>query len=235
MSAISATDDLFASLGLNRELESESTNDPSELGLETFLQLMVTQLNNQDPFEPMDNGQFLSEIAQFSTVSGLDKLNTSFGDLSTSLTSGQALQAGTLVGREVLAPIDIGRLDAGGVVRGQATLAGYSVDVSSDRADGHVLVRVTDEVGQLVRELRLGAHESGPVDFSWDGTTDAGGHAEPGLYNVRVAAMRADGTEDLQTQLYAKVNSVSFGANSGLTLNLQGLGPIAFNNISEIH
>ncbi len=226
MSAISATDDLFASLGLNRELESESTNDPSELGLETFLQLMVTQLNNQDPFEPMDNGQFLSEIAQFSTVSGLDKLNTSFGDLSTSLTSGQALQAGTLVGREVLAPIDIGRLDAGGVVRGQATLAGYS---------GDVLVRVTDEVGQLVRELRLGAHESGPVDFSWDGTTDAGGHAEPGLYNVRVAAMRADGTEDLQTQLYAKVNSVSFGANSGLTLNLQGLGPIAFNNISEIH
>ena len=226
MSAISATDDLFASLGLNRELESESTNDPSELGLETFLQLMVTQLNNQDPFEPMDNGQFLSEIAQFSTVSGLDKLNTSFGDLSTSLTSGQALQAGTLVGREVLAPIDIGRLDAGGVVRGQATLAGYS---------GDVLVRVTDEVGQLVRELRLGAHESGPVDFSWDGTTDAGGHAEPGLYNVRVAAMRADGTEDLQTQLYAKVNSVSFGANSGLTLNLQGLGPIAVNNISEIH
>ena len=226
MTTISGTDDLFASLGLSRELESEKTNDPSELGLETFLQLMVTQLNNQDPFEPMDNGQFLSEIAQFSTVSGLDKLNTSFSDLSSNLTSGQALQAGALVGREILAPVDIGRLDAGGAIRGQATLAGYSSDV---------VVRISDHAGQLVRELHLGAHESGAVDFTWDGKNDAGDFADPGLYSVRVEAVRGDGTEDLQTQLYATVDSVSFGANSGLTLNLQGLGSIAFDNITQIH
>ena len=226
MTAISGTDDLFTSLGLNRELEAATTNDPSELGLETFLQLMVTQLNNQDPFEPMDNGQFLSEIAQFSTVSGLDKLNTSFGDLSTNLTSGQALQAGAMVGREILAPVDIGRLEAGGAIRGQAKLEGYSSDV---------VVRVTDNVGQLVRELHLGAHDSGAVDFSWDGMNDAGEYAAPGLYNIRVEAARGDGAEDLQTELYATVDSVSFGANNGLTLNLRGLGSIAFNNITEIH
>lgn len=226
MSTISSSDDLFASLGLSREIESKSTNDPNQLGLETFLQLMVTQLNNQDPFEPMDNGQFLSEIAQFSTVSGLDKLNQSFGDLSTNLTSGQALQASALVGREILAPIDVGRLDTGGAIRGQLETEGYASDVT---------VLVADSAGQLVRELHLGAQDAGAVQFNWDGTTDSGDYAPPGRYTVRAQAARADGNEELQTQLYASVASVSLGANNGLTLNLDGLGPIALNNITQIH
>jgi flagellar basal-body rod modification protein FlgD len=226
MSIITSTDDLFASLGLSRQQEAGKASDPKQLGLDTFLKLMVTQLNNQDPFEPMDNGQFLGQIAQFGTVSGLDKLNQAFAGLATELTSGQALQAGALVGREVLAPIEVGRLETGGSVRGRVDLNGRA---------GEVVLRVTDPVGQLVREVQLGDHSGGAVDFSWDGMTDGGDYAPPGLYQFRVQAVRSDGTEDLQTQLYARVDSVSLGGAQGLTLNLAGLGPLPFNNIRQIH
>ena len=226
MTTVTSTDDLYASLGLTRQTESSQTSDPNQLGLDTFLKLMVTQLNNQDPFEPMDNGQFLGQIAQFGTVSGLDKLNTAFADLATNLTSGQALQAGSLVGREILAPIELGRLESGGSVRGRVNL---------DSSASDLVVRVTDTSGQLVREFHLGAQQSGDVDFTWDGTTDNGDYADPGLYTLRVQATHGDGSEDLQTQLYATVDSVSFGGSSGLTLNLAGLGAISFDSIQEIH
>lgn len=227
MSTISAQEDLFASLGLaSQQTSNKGTNDASELGMETFLKLMVTQLNNQDPFKPMENGDFLGQIAQFGSVSGIDKLNRGLDDLSTSLTSGQTLQAGSLVGRQVLAPIDTGRLYTGGSVRGQVELANSSSDV---------VVRVTDQVGQLVREMSLGPADSGPLQFTWDGTDDSGNFAPSALYNFQVTAKTADGSNDLQTQLFAQVESVNLSEYGGLTLNLQGLGPIAFENVKQIH
>lgn len=226
MSTITSTDDVFSALGLTRELEQRRTNDPAEMGLETFLELMVTQLNNQDPFEPMDNGEFLSQIAQFGTVSGLDDLNEAFDGLSASLTSDQALQAGALVGRHVLAPIETGHLAAGGKIDGRVDLENSATDV---------VVRVTDQAGQLIRELPLGSREAGGLEFSWDGLTDAGVYAAPGRYKVRVQAERSTGTVDLQTQLYAPVESVSVNRGGGLTLNLAGLGAVPFDTITEIH
>ncbi len=226
MSTITATDDLFAALGLSRLQQVQATNDPNELGLDTFLKLMITQLNNQDPFEPMDNGQFLGQIAQFGTVTGLDKLNNAFAGLATDLTSGQALQAGALVGRDILAPLDTGRLTEGGSVRGRADLAAPAADL---------VVRVTDPAGQLVREIHLGAQTSGEIDFTWDGMRDDGAFATPGLYTLRVQAEHNDGAEDLQTQLYARVDSVSLGGVDGLTLNLAGLGAVPFSSVRQIH
>jgi len=225
MSAVTATDDLFNSLGLARQdQQQENSND---LGLDTFLKLMVTQLNNQDPFKPMENGEFLGQIAQFGTVSGLNQLNESFSGLSSSLVSGQALQAGGLVGREVLAPIETGRLLSGGSIRGQADL---------DASTSKLVVRVTDQAGQLMRELDLGAQPAGPVQFSWDGTKDDGSYADPGLYNLRVQVEQNDSTETLQTQLFSQVDSVSIGgAGASLMLNLEGLGPVAFETVKQIH
>ena len=226
MSTITAQDDLFASLGLSRAQQSTGTqNDASELGMETFLKLMVTQLNNQDPFKPMENGEFLGQIAQFGSVSGLDKLNRSFDGLSASLTSGQALQAGGLVGHDVLAPIDTGYLGNGGAIRGQVELGSASPDV---------VVRVTDQVGQLVREMPLGPADSGTLPFSWDGMKDDGTYAAPGRYRINVQAVDNGTPVDLQTQLFSRVESVSLGGSDGLTLNLEGLGPIAFNNVKQI-
>lgn len=224
---INTQEDLFSSLGLTtQEAPAGPQNDASELGLNTFLKLMVTQLNNQDPFKPMENGEFLGQIAQFGSVTGLEKLNQNFESLAGSITSGQALQAGSLVGREVLAPIDTAYLGPGGSVRGQVHL---------DQSSPEVKVRITDQVGQLVREIPMGTAPSGNLNFTWDGMDDAGGYAPPGHYRVQVEAIQNDRTVDLQTKIFSRVESVNLSGSSGLMLNLEGLGPIAFNNVQQIY
>jgi len=227
MSGINTQEDIFSSLGLSTQNQQTGpTNDASELGLGTFLKLMVTQLNNQDPFKPMENGDFLGQIAQFGSVTGLEKLNNSFETLSSSITSGQALQAGSLVGREILAPIDTGYLMPGGSVRGQVNL---------DQSSPQVTVRITDQAGQLVREMPMGTSPPGSLNFTWDGMDDFGSYAAPGHYNVQVEAVQNDRTVDLQTKIFSRVESVNLSGSNGLTLNLEGLGPIAFNNVQQIY
>ena len=227
MSGIDAQQGPFADLGLARsESPTSGTNKATDLGLNTFLKLMVTQLNNQDPFKPMENGDFLGQIAQFGSVTGLEQLNQSFESLASSLTSGQALQAGSLVGREILAPVDSGYLLPGGSLRGQVNL---------EQSSPQVTLRVTDSVGQLVREMPLGSAPPGGLDFTWDGMDDLGNFAPPGRYTVRVEALQNDRGVDLQTKLFAKVESVNLNGSNGLTLNLEGLGPMAFNNIQQIY
>ena len=227
MSTIATQDNLFASLGLTAaDTSSRGTNNASELGLTTFLKLMVTQLNNQDPFKPMENGDFLGQIAQFGSVTGLEQLNQNFESLAASITSGQALQAGSLVGREVLAPVDTGYLAAGGSLRGQVQL---------EQSSPQVTARITDAVGQLVREMPLGSAPSGELNFTWDGMDDSGNYVTPGHYRVQVEAIQNDRPVDLQTQLFATVESVNLSGSNGLTLNLAGLGPISFNNVRQIY
>ena len=227
MSIISSDQDLFSSLGLASEQAStRGTNNANELGLNTFLKLMITQLNNQDPFKPMENGEFLSQIAQFGSVSGLDKLNQNFEELAASLTSGQALQAGTVVGREVLAPSDAGYLAPGGTVRGRVQL---------DKDSPEVTLRVSDPYGQLVREMPLGAAPAGQLDFNWDGLDDTGTYATPGVYRMEVSAVIDDRPVTLHTKMFARVESVNLNGRDGLTVNLEGLGPMAFNNVQQIY
>lgn len=227
MNTISAQEDLYASLGLaTADPQAGGTNKANELGLNTFLKLMVTQLNNQDPFKPMENGDFLGQIAQFGSVTGLEQLNQNFESLAASITSGQALQAGSLVGREILAPVDSAYLSAGGSLRGQ---------VSLDQSSPQVTVRISDEVGQVVRELAMGSAPPGALNFAWDGMDDAGNYAKPGRYRIQVEALQGDRAVELQTKLFSRVESVNLSGSRGLTLNLEGLGPIAFNNVQQIY
>lgn len=228
MSTITSQEDLFASLGLaaQQDAQTRGGNDATELGLNTFLKLMVAQLNNQDPFKPMENGEFLSQIAQFGSVTGLEQLNQNFESLAASLTSNQALQAGPLVGRKVLAPVETGYLMPGSSLRGQVEL---------EQSSPQVTVRITDQVGQLVREMPIGSTPPGALKFAWDGMDDFGNFAPPGRYNVQVQAIQNDRSVDLQTKLFATVESVNLNGRNGLTLNLEGLGPIAFNNVQQIY
>lgn len=226
VAATQAQENIFASLGLSRsETNQPAESDASSLGLDTFLKLMVTQMNNQDPFKPMENGEFLGQIAQFGSVTGLDKLNQQMESLSGSLTSGQALQAGSLVGRQVLVPVDSARLENGQGVSGQVELPASS---------SNVILRVYDQVGQLVHEKSLGAAGQGPVKFEWDGMRDDESYAPAGLYRLQVEAQQGQGSEVMQTEIFADVESVSLQGLNGLTLNLQGLGPVAFNSVKQI-
>jgi flagellar basal-body rod modification protein FlgD len=225
MSVESIEQNIYASLGLTHG-SNEEKKSANELAQEDFLKLMVTQLKHQDPFKPMENGEFLSQIAQFSSVSGIDQLNKSFSDLADSLSSNQALQASGLVDREVLAPLDFGLLPNGGTLDGVVDLP---------TSAGNLVIRITDSAGSLVREISLGTQSAGQVAFSWDGTTDTGGYAPPGVYQVQAQADTGDENSALQTLIAARVDSVSFGAGAqGLKLNLEGLGPIALNDVAQI-
>jgi len=196
-----------------------------ELGQEDFLQLMTTQLQNQDPFKPMENGDFLSQIAQFSAVEGIGDLNDGFSQLSESLVSNQALQATNLVGRQVLAPSGVAALAEGGSIRGSVELPA---------ASGDVTVNVYDQAGQVVRRLELGAQTSGSVSFQWDGLKDDGTFAEPGAYFVSAEASIDGKYEAVETLLVSDVRSVTLSNSGGLLLDLDGIGALDFKEVRQI-
>jgi len=195
------------------------------IGQEEFLKLMTTQLQNQDPFKPMESGDFLTQIAQFSTVEGIGDLNTGFSELSQSLVSNQALQATNLVGRQVLAPTGVAALEQGGTIRGSVELPA---------ASGDVVVNVYDQAGQVVRRLELGAQSSGPVAFQWDGLKNDGTFAAPGAYFVSTEASIDGQYESVETLLASEVRSVTLSNSGGLLLDLNGIGALDFKEVRQI-
>ena len=196
------------------------------LGQADFLTLMITQFKNQDPFEPMDNGEFLGQLAQFSTVSGIDSLNTSFSGLSGALQDEQALQAANLVGRSVMAITDIGHLEEGGTLNGAVEL--YS-------SAGNVQIDITDEYGQLVQRLNLGQQAAGMVQFDWDGTTSSGEQAPRGNYQINARVYRGAEVESTPTLIEADIHSVTLGRfGSGMTLNLSGGNALSLSQVYQI-
>ncbi len=200
-------------------------NSRKELGQEQFLELMTAQLENQDPFKPMESGDFLGQIAQFSTVQGIGDLNDAFAGLSQSLVSNQALQAANLVGREVLAPTGVAALRQGGSLRGNVELPA---------ASGEVVVNVYDQSGQLVRRLDLGSQTAGPVAFQWDGLKNDGQFAPPGTYFISAEASMDGRFEAVETLLASEVRSVTLSNSGGLLLDLDGIGSLDFSEVRQI-
>jgi flagellar basal-body rod modification protein FlgD len=210
----------LAKLGLAPPAQAKK----KELGQEEFLNLMVTQLKNQDPFKPLESGEFLGQLAQFGTVSGLVGLQTSFDGLASSLVSNQALQAASLVGRTALAESDVGSIATGGSLEG-------AVDVPA--ATGGVRVEIRDAAGQVVRHLELGPQSPGLVRFHWDGLDDSGHAAAAGTYQVVAGYQKNNSTEAATTLVDASVDSVVLGAD-GFTVRLHGIGDVPFSAVREI-
>jgi len=198
----------------------------TELGQSDFLKLLTTQLANQDPMNPMENAEFMSQMAQFSTVTGIQELQESFSEFAGAMSSEQSLQASNLVGRSVLAPSDTGLLEEDGVIAGEATLTD---DASS------IAVQIQNNQGALVRTINIGAQEKGQVAFEWDGFFEDGSQAAPGVYRVNVNAVVKGENLDLEPQIKSKVDSVTLNQGTkGLKVNLHGLGSVDFNNVKQI-
>lgn len=210
----------YADIGL--ALKAPPTQK-AELGQAEFLRLMTTQLQNQDPFKPMESGEFLSQIAQFSTVSGVQQLNDAFAGLSSSLTANQTLQAAQLVGHGVLVDSDIAYLPAEGGLRGAAELP----------SGGALFVDVLDSSGQIVRQLDLGTQAAGTRHFSWDGLDAAGNRLPAGGYGLRARLGEGAGQIAVDTLAVGQVRSVALGVN-GLSLDLEGLAPVALADVQQI-
>lgn len=208
-------------LGFNQAASSAAKQS---LGQADFLKLMTTQLQSQDPFKPMDSAQFLGQIAQFSTVSGIQSLNTGFASLSDSLTANQALQGAALVGRQVQVPGDALALADTGSLSASATLP----------ASGQLSLTVLDAAGAVVRRIDLGSRAAGTVDVAWDGLTDGGTRAPTGRYSLRAQLTAADGSaQALATQIIAPVTAVRLGAQ-GLQVEVAGAGSVPLSSVTQI-
>lgn len=197
-----------------------------ELGQEDFLKLMISQFRNQDPFEPMDNGDFLGQLAQFGTVSGIEQLNSSFSGLSGSIQGEQVLQAANLVGRSVLAAHNTGYLAEGGDVSGAVEL---------DASAASVRIEISDAAGQLVRAIDLGQQPPGLSRFTWDGRDLNGDRVPAGHYRIGATVSRGLENERAETLIEAQIDSVSLGRfGQGLSLNLSGGDTLSLAQVRRI-
>jgi flagellar basal-body rod modification protein FlgD len=213
----------FDQLGVSQAGESGSNG---RLMQKDFLDLMVTQLRNQDPFKPMESGDFLGQLAQFGTVSGIDDLESAFEGLSNSLASNQALQAANLVGRKVLLSTNMVPLTDDASIQGALDLP-----VPADQ----VTVGVYEPSGRLVKQLNLGPNPSGIAEFSWDGRGDDGKPAPYGLYELRAEVTSGGQTQALDPMVYGHVKSVSLGrSGEPLTLEIPGLGNVDLSQVLQI-
>lgn len=218
----------YSSLTTTPKSATATPPKSTSLGQADFLKLMTTQMTHQDPSSPMTNGDFITQMAQFGTVSGIQGLQKSFGDFSSSITSSQALQATSLVGRQVSAPGTHGLLAVGGTITGDVNLSASSPNVK---------VQITDSVtGEVVQTLDLGSQSTGSVPFTWDGSNSKGVMANPGVYEIAATADIAGNNTVLVTDINSTVDSVSVGTSgTGIKVNLSGgLGSVNVNQIKQI-
>jgi flagellar basal-body rod modification protein FlgD len=203
-----------------------SADKRDQLGQEDFLTLMISQFRNQDPFEPMDNGDFLGQLAQFGTVNGIEQLNSAFSGLSSSIQSEQVLQAANLVGRSVLAQSETGYLADGGTVSGSVVLPTSASSVQ---------VEITDASGQLVRRIDIGAKDAGLAEFTWDGRDDSQELLPAGHYKITANATHGTTVESAETYVLANIESVNLGQHGrGMTLNMTGGDEMSVGQIRRI-
>jgi flagellar basal-body rod modification protein FlgD len=217
----------YSKLTVSNKPETSTAPKKASLGQADFLKLMTTQMTHQDPSQPMSNGEFITQMAQFGTVSGIQDLQKSFRDFAGSINSSQALQASGLVGRYVSAPGTQGLLAVGGNISG-------NINLESSASNVHV--KVTDSVtGAIVREMDLGAHGAGSMPFSWDGMNSNGAMSSPGVYKIEATADVDGNNTMLATDIDSRVDSVSMASGgNGLKVNLTGLDSVDFNKIKQI-
>jgi len=189
-----------------------------------FLQLLTAQLQAQDPTNPVDNSQFVSQMAQFSQLSAtqdlLTSLNSLNGTVSGGLQTSQTLGAASTLNHQVLVP---------------ATTVNYLGSAATGATNvttaGNVTVTIADASGKVVRTMNLGNQEAGLAQFSWNGTDDSGNPVAQGTYTM---AATGNGSV-LDTYVGGKVTAVGYGGSSvGTYLQVAGVGPVPLSQVAQV-
>ncbi len=188
-----------------------------------FMTLLVTQMKNQDPLNPMDNAQVTSQMAQLSTVTGIDKLNSTVESLMSNMQSGQSYQAANMIGHNVLVP------GTALTTTGTGGYFGVDLPIGADKLS----VTIKDSAGSTIRTLNLGAQEAGNFPLKWDGLADDGLVAKTGNYKFEVTATTSGQSVAAESLNYAEVMSVS-NSTSGVKLNLSNLASVSTTDVKEI-
>ena len=202
--------------------------DSVQADTDKFMTLLVTQLKNQDPLNPLDNAQVTSQLAQLQTVTGVNKLNETLETLKSSYQSTEAMSATNLIGHGVL--VEGNKLN---LVSGKSV---FGVELAT--AADNVQVIVTDpRTGKDVATIDLGASEAGAVPLAWDGSSDSVDAAllADGKYSFRVVATRGgQPLTDVKALTLDTVASVSTNSKDGVKLNLAGAGAITLADIKQV-
>lgn len=238
----------YASIGITNP--APARRGGAEVGENDFLRLMLEQLRNQDPLNPEKGAEFVAQLAQFSTVSGIEKLSAGFGELVDSLRGSQALSAAALVGGTALVEADtftLAPVDEGGAAKPGGGNGNKPADVDLPRMDsasataartrgvagavdvatrGPVTVEVVNAAGVVVHSIPLGTQEAGLADFAWDGKLPGGQPAPAGEYSVRARV----GESSAPVLIEGRIRSVSVGAQ-GAMLALEGIGSFPVNGV----
>lgn len=199
----------------------------STLTENNFFTLLTTQLENQDPLNPMSSSDFAAELAQFSTANGVQKLETTLTGLGTQLGTAGGIQAASLVGKNVGMSGNSLVLPQGGTATGAFTLPA---------AAQNVVVTVSDAAGNAIGQFDLGALAAGTQSFSWNGQESDGSTASAGAYQFSVGATSAAGAAVTATPLtVVPVTGVALGGTNGPMLDLgDGLAPVALSAVQQV-
>jgi flagellar basal-body rod modification protein FlgD len=210
---------------------SGSTGSTQNLA-QTFLQLLVAQMNNQDPLNPVDNNQITTQMAQISTVTGINNLNSSVSGLMSELQQSAALQSAQLTGHSVMvAGSGLDLASNSSASTGVSSVGAFSLGSSA----ANVAVTVKDASGNTVRTLSLGAMSGGLQDFTWDGSTDAGGTAAAGSYTYSVQATTSTGAAVAATQYNLQTVVGTVPQSNGGTMLMLGNGKqVSTSSVAQI-
>lgn len=208
---------------VNGTANKKSTSTTGE-AQDRFLKLLTTQLKNQDPLNPMDNAQMTSQLAQISTVDGIEKLNATLQKMLSSTVDAEAMQAAALVGHQVMV--------AGSGLK--LTDSGAAGGVELKAAADQVVLTIKDVNGISIKTIDLGDLEAGTHNFTWDGKADSGAQAVNGAYSVSVVAKRGSDKVEASTLELAGVLSVSRSGLEGVKLDLGQLGLAKMSDIKQI-
>jgi flagellar basal-body rod modification protein FlgD len=217
-SIINSANTAYAQQSANRASNSDLTQGD-------FLQLMATQLRSQDPSQPMDPSSFFNQLTQFSMVSGLQGLQSSFNSLAGTLASQNSMRASDLLGHKIEFKSDSAMLDASGLAGAVAVPANAT----------SVTVQIKDATGNVVKTIDLGAPAAGNTDFTWDGRSDAGAQLPPGKYTMSATAIVSGAPQSATTYTTANVQGVTMGANGGSPMvDVGDLGQIPLSAVFEV-
>ncbi|HWV13797.1 MAG TPA: flagellar hook assembly protein FlgD [Cellvibrio sp.] len=238
VASTNSTNDVLASYSINKNVAAtEAKKKSNELGQDAFLELMITQMKNQDPLSPQSNSEFVAQLAQFSSVQGLEKLNTNFNNFSSGFQSNKALQASSLVGTSVSVEGKTSILAPNGIISGV-------VDVPASTSD--LKINIYSSSGELAAQVPVGSAKKGDLNFRFDGHNmevngelldwSAGETALPSdTYTFEVLATQDGKAQQLATSMSANVNSVTVGTDGKLVLNLAGIGAVDISKVKQFN
>jgi flagellar basal-body rod modification protein FlgD len=210
-----------------------TSGDSVQADTDKFMTLLVTQLKNQDPLNPLDNAQVTSQLAQLQTVTGVNKLNETLNTLKASYQSTEAMQATNLIGHGVL------------VEGSNVTLSGSKAIMGAELASDvdNLKIVISDKNGKEVQTMDLGAQKAGVIPLAWDGVpdpTNVDSNGKPvtladGNYSFQVIATKGgDKVSDAKALAFDSVASVTTNSLDGVKLNLPSKGGVTLADIKQV-